>query len=1125
MRFWKKRLQCTVALVCMLAMITSLLPTAAFAQEVIPTDSTVQADPNGPATEPTTTPADAEPTPETATPTPESTAEPTPEAATPTPETTAEPAPSEEPAEVTPAPAQQPVMKAPAAPANANGNDAAPNGARAPKVAGTNATAKSEDEIFTVDYYAGATGASLMTNLTVIMQDEDGNEIDRTAVIEDAYRGGSTMEITLNDAYLQYYELKKVWSDDATISDWSEDFNDAGETVFTWNAISEDTATIYVTVAEQSHLLELANDDGSVDLGSILWKEGGNQLTKVEAYLNYELVYESDYMHISNSLNNFDLTVNDGYYFDTESMQNIRWESDVPGQTFTLTPVGDYNKLTFGVAPSLPHTVDGKNTVKLYFFTYDEDSGLKVDFNRFIDYNSAHPDLDAACPALDISFTHNGVGYAFVHDTFSSSNTSGLQSYNVFLPYDTNITVKPQIQSGYQFICWLSDDNWVEGNNLYSIQSNGNWIQETTGAAGLQKGRIAFTETMGMRYDKESAFQNGLVNLRMTTDGSTWPEADAITYHPNYEGATEKPVVQYVWNRYGTLIKENMFTREGYTFVEWNTKPDGSGVAYDPYDPYENHTNMDLYAQWKEDTQPEPEIPDPADSIDDLTGAVNVICSTNAHTQAAYGVLGTKNTDWTLSWTEGAETATITVKYAPYVTKYNQDNPSVEHIYDSSNTGNDLTVELKYENDAWTVDDAADVYVQDKEDENPDAKLTKTLDKVERDGAEISFAQGDMLKVGDALTYTITVENTGNTELTGLIVTDTFGGAGDPVFPTDKTPTENPDGTYTWTIQSLAAGDTWTVTYTYTVVDEDADAESLVNDASVTGGDLDDDEDGTETDVENPDAKLTKELTAINRNGEDVTVDDATALKVGDEITYEITVENTGNVALEDLTVTDTFDGAGELEFPADQTPTENPDGTYTWTIEDLAVDGTWTVTCTYTVVQADAGDTLKNAAAVEGGELDEPGTDPDDPTPPEDEDERDVTDDDDDDDQKPGDDDDQKPGDDDDQKPGGDDGQKPGGDDDQKPGGDDSQKPGDDSQKPGGDGQKPGGDDGQKPGDDGDGKDNGDDGNGKDNGDDAKIPPTGDNTPVTLLFTLTLAAAGGLTTVLVLRKRRDGKA
>lgn len=875
MRFWKKRLQCTVALVCMLAMITSLLPTAAFAQEVIPTDSTVQADPNGPATEPTTTPADAEPAPETATPTPEATAEPTPEAATPTPETTAEPAPSEEPAEATPAPTQQPVMKAPAAPANANGNDAAPNGALGRGIGGTNNTIESQGKIFTVAYNDQGTDSET-TNLTVIAVDENGKEIDRTNAFR-ARATGWTMQIKLSEDYLDSWEVVEVTgADGVETSEWSGDFNDAGELTFHWkdswdvSETSYGNGTIYLHVKEQSHIFKLT--DGSVDLGSIMWKEGpsNTQLTRVQAYLNYELVYTSEFEHISNSLNNFDLTVNGGYYFDTESMQNIRWESDVPGQSFTLTPVGDYNKLTFGVVPSA-YGSEYKNTVKLYFFTYDEDSGLKVDFNRFIDNNSAHPDLDEACPALDISFTHNGVDYAFVYDTFSA-DASGLESFYAFLPYDTNITVKPRIQSGYQFICWLSEDNWVKGNNLYSIQSNGNWIQEITGAAGLQEGRIAFTETMGMRYAKDSAFQNGIVSLYMTTDDSTWAEADKITYHPNYEGATEEPVVQYVWNRYGTLIKENMFTREGYTFVEWNTKPDGSGVAYDPYDPYENHTDMDLYAQWKEDTQPEPEIPDPADSIDDLTGAVNVICSTNAHRQAAYGVLGTENTDWTLDWTEGEETAIITVKYAPYVTKYNQDNPSVEHIYDSSNTGNDLTVELKYENDAWTVDDAADVYVQDKEDENPDAKLTKTLDKVERDGAVITLAPGDMLKVGDALTYTITVENTGNTELTGLIVTDTFGGAGDPVFPTDKTPAKNPDGTYTWTIQSLAAGDTWTVTYTYTVVDEDADAESLVNDASVTGDDLDDgdddDEDGTETDVENPDAQLTKELTAISRNGD-----------------------------------------------------------------------------------------------------------------------------------------------------------------------------------------------------------------------------------------------------------------
>lgn len=244
MRFWKKRLQCTVALVCMLAMITSLLPTAAFAQEVIPTDSTVQADPNGPATEPTTTPADAEPTPETVTPTPEATAEPTPEAATPTPETTAEPAPSEEPAEATPAPTQQPVMKAPAAPANANGNDAAPNGALGRGIGGTNNTIESQGKIFTVAYNDQGTDSET-TNLTVIAVDENGKEIDRTNAFR-ARATGWTMQIKLSEDYLDSWEVVEVTgADGVETSEWSGDFNDAGELTFHWKDSWDVSETSY----------------------------------------------------------------------------------------------------------------------------------------------------------------------------------------------------------------------------------------------------------------------------------------------------------------------------------------------------------------------------------------------------------------------------------------------------------------------------------------------------------------------------------------------------------------------------------------------------------------------------------------------------------------------------------------------------------------------------------------------------------------------------------------------------------------------------------------------------------------------------------------------------------------
>ena len=49
-----------------------------------------------------------------------------------------------------------------------------------------------------------------------------------------------------------------------------------------------------------------------------------------------------------------------------------------------------------------------------------------------------------------------------------------------------------------------------------------------------------------------------------------------------------------------TALNANTFTRDGYTFKEWNTKADGSGDSY--YDKAEVNLNssLTLYAQWKE---------------------------------------------------------------------------------------------------------------------------------------------------------------------------------------------------------------------------------------------------------------------------------------------------------------------------------------------------------------------------------------------------------------------------------------------------------------------------------------------------------------------------------------------
>ncbi|MGM9619258.1 MAG: S-layer homology domain-containing protein [Oscillospiraceae bacterium] len=82
---------------------------------------------------------------------------------------------------------------------------------------------------------------------------------------------------------------------------------------------------------------------------------------------------------------------------------------------------------------------------------------------------------------------------------------------------------------------------------------------------------------------------------------------------------------------------------------------------------------------------------------------------------------------------------------------------------------------------------------------------------------------------------------------------------------------------------------------------------------------------------------------------------DKTSARVGDTLTYTITVRNTGDVTLEQIIVTDEM---------LDKTET----------IESLKPDEQWSVTYTYTVKLADAGKTLANTAvaAVDGEEMGE---------------------------------------------------------------------------------------------------------------------------------------------------------
>ena len=113
-----------------------------------------------------------------------------------------------------------------------------------------------------------------------------------------------------------------------------------------------------------------------------------------------------------------------------------------------------------------------------------------------------------------------------------------------------------------------------------------------------------------------------------------------------------------------------------------------------------------------------------------------------------------------------------------------------------------------------------------------------------------------------------------------------------------------------------------------------------------------------------PSLTVDKELTAVNEKAP------GSSVSVGDTLTYTITVTNNGNVDLTGVSVKDTFNGKGTLNFAAssDYTVTNNNDGIYTITLNsNLAVDNSVKITATYKVLRGDANGTLTNAVSVTG--------------------------------------------------------------------------------------------------------------------------------------------------------------
>lgn len=210
------------------------------------------------------------------------------------------------------------------------------------------------------------------------------------------------------------------------------------------------------------------------------------------------------------------------------------------------------------------------------------------------------------------------------------------------------------------------------------------------------------------------------------------------------------------------------------------------------------------------------------------------------------------------------------------------------------------------------------------------------------DGSDIAITDP-----GDTITYTLAVQNTGNTTLDQVDVSDTIATVG-ACLP----------NTFVLGTSSLAPGDSLSCTAIYTLDQNDLDTGQVVNQASVEGVDP------SLTPITDSDQINTgfNQRTSVALNKSLSTPLLNTPAQLNDIVNYIFTLDNTGNVSLADAQVED-------LQCSTPDTVLTRATGYVSGdTNNDLALDAseTWVFSCAHIVTQDDinAGGVVNTATA-----------------------------------------------------------------------------------------------------------------------------------------------------------------